>query len=81
MCFKDRVWFGLCHFLVIAHVILLCSTSTLDNIKCMFWVLKRTVSYVLVVKLELSEDLTTALLQRFHAVKWASVHKNPNQHQ
>ena len=21
MCFKDRVWFGLCHFLVIAHVI------------------------------------------------------------
>ena len=42
----------------------------------MFWVLKRTVSYVLVVKLELSEDL-----QRFHAVKRASVHKNQNQYQ
>ena len=21
MCFKDRIWFGLCHFQVIAHVI------------------------------------------------------------
>ena len=56
--FKDRVWFGLCHFLVTAYVIFVqSSSSTWGNISLPLY--ETTESYESLLQVEWQPDLSS----------------------